>query len=402
MLKRILTFMLAGALLACPLSAVPAGASETAGSRPSMDGGDAETVSRLSGEYSHLQEELDKLRKEKEQIERDQKNTSALIKNVRKSIRASEKQLSILDDKISDQEDRLGALSEEHARTQAKIDESLAAFKQRLRAIYMSGRAGKLEMLLSANGFLSLLTRAEVLRRMSEYDDALIASLLSDRAEVESLSEQTRNALDDLNVTLKKEKKKRGELDSRYEECERLLAELEKDSSAYAEYIAEKQKETEEVQREIDEILSKYVSEQDYVGGELAWPLPGFTKITSPYGKRRSGWHTGTDIAGRNADNENCYGYPILAANSGTVIAVGNRGDKSYGRYLILDHGGGCKTLYAHCSKILVKEGETVLRGAVIAKAGSSGNSTGPHLHFELWIDNKRVDPMKHLRKPKK
>ena len=134
------------------------------------------------------------------------------------------------------------------------------------------------------------------------------------------------------------------------------------------------------------------------VTGNFAWPLPRYTTITSPYGARWGTVHQGIDISGYNV-----FGKSIVAADGGTVYAVNSTSSwgtgmfAGYGYAVIIDHGKGLKTLYAHCSSVVVKAGQKVSRGQTIAYVGSTGKSTGPHLHFEVRVNNKRVDPLPYL-----
>ncbi len=133
--------------------------------------------------------------------------------------------------------------------------------------------------------------------------------------------------------------------------------------------------------------------------GNFAWPLPHFHTITSYFGPRWGTVHQGLDISGYNV-----YGASIVAADGGTVVAV-NRTSKwgtgmfaGYGYAVIIDHGNGLRTLYAHCSRILVNAGEKVSKGQTIARVGNTGMSTGPHLHFEVRRNNSRVNPLPYLQ----
>ncbi len=133
--------------------------------------------------------------------------------------------------------------------------------------------------------------------------------------------------------------------------------------------------------------------------GSFKWPLPHFKTITSPYGARWGTMHQGIDISGYNA-----YGASIVAADGGTVYAV-NRTHSwgtgifaGYGYAVIIDHGGGMRTLYAHCSDVIVNPGQRVDKGQTIAFVGNTGMSTGPHLHFEIRVNNKRVNPLPYLQ----
>ena len=133
----------------------------------------------------------------------------------------------------------------------------------------------------------------------------------------------------------------------------------------------------------------------DYAGGAMAWPVPGYSRITSPFGMRTHPitgvykLHTGTDISAP-------IGANFIAANSGIVIKAG--WNNAYGNMVIIDHGGGVSTLYAHGSEILVQVGQTVQKGDPVLKVGSTGYSTGPHAHFEVRINGEYVNPMNFVK----
>ena len=128
--------------------------------------------------------------------------------------------------------------------------------------------------------------------------------------------------------------------------------------------------------------------------GTMQWPCPSTNRLTSRFATRQhpidgvTKMHNGIDIAGG-------YGADIIAADSGTVLFSGN--SSSYGKYIVISHGGGLTTLYAHCSQLLVSAGATVSRGQTIAKVGSTGKSTGPHLHFEVSLNGSRQDPLSYV-----
>ena len=147
-------------------------------------------------------------------------------------------------------------------------------------------------------------------------------------------------------------------------------------------------------------MIKNLLTKQKYVGGTMTWPCPSSYTITSAFGNRKHPilrkykMHTGIDIGASK-------GASIVAANSGTVI-MAYYDKKGYGNVVVIDHGGGISTLYAHCSKILVKVGAKVKAGQNIAKVGSTGLSTGNHLHFEVRVNGEPKDPMKgYLSKAK-
>jgi len=191
---------------------------------------------------------------------------------------------------------------------------------------------------------------------------------------------------------------KKSSLNTKYLESQKLLALLTQEENELKQQQIKINEEMEKIDEEIRQMLKDTDSEGDYVGGKFLWPVPGYSTITSKFGWRilygKNNWHTGIDISGYNV-----YGKNIVAANSGTVITAVTTyiPKKGYGKYVIIDHGGGYRTLYGHCSSLLVKVGQTVKRGDPIALVGSTGNSTGPHLHFGIYINGKEVDPLPYL-----
>ena len=132
-------------------------------------------------------------------------------------------------------------------------------------------------------------------------------------------------------------------------------------------------------------------SSSSYGSGSFIWPVPYTHNITSEFGMRWGRLHGGIDIAAGGV-----YGQPIVAADSGTVILAGNQGD-GYGNYVIIDHGNGYKTLYGHMSSVAAYTGQQVSQGEVIGYVGSTGNSTGPHLHFEIRVNDVQTDPLGYV-----
>ena len=172
----------------------------------------------------------------------------------------------------------------------------------------------------------------------------------------------------------------------------KYLAELKTNEDILEKSIDDIQKKADELEAELKRIASSS-STSKYTGGTMTWPLPNYYTVTSPFGNRlhpilkKYKMHTGIDIAGAG-----CNGKNIVAAASGKVITAG--WISGYGYTVMIDHGGGIVTLYAHSQKLLVKVGEQVKAGQAIALVGSTGNSTGPHLHFEVRENGKYVNPL--------
>ena len=168
---------------------------------------------------------------------------------------------------------------------------------------------------------------------------------------------------------------------------------LNEEEQGLAAAIEEYQNAINEIDTEIRLLAIANISEE-YVGGVMAWPVPGYYSITSQFGMRTHPitgiykLHTGTDIGAP-------YGAQFIAANDGVVVKAAY--NRAYGNMVIIDHGGGISTLYAHGSEILVQEGDTVFQGDPVLKVGSTGYSTGAHAHFEVRVNGEYLDPQEYI-----
>lgn len=368
----------------------------------------------IAASLTELQQEQAKL--EQEQEENDAKLASlkadqskqqeykdaldAQMQNLQSQIDGLNTQINGLDASI---EEKNTAIAEK----QKNIDEDVETLKERLCAIYMMGDASTLEILLQSESVIDMAQKVELLNIITEHDTKLIAQLTADmesiadeKAEIESEKEQVAAARTEL-------ESKGSELASVQAEAERVLEELNQSVAsvqAESDRIAE---EKAQASAEIDQWWKDYyaqlaaqnnsssgssggsssgsIGSGGYVStGNFTWPVPGFTNISCGY----SSGHKAIDISG---GGRTIYGTPIVAADSGKVVTATYH--YSYGNYVMIDHGGGYSTLYAHASSLAVSVGQTVTKGQTIAYVGSTGNSTGPHLHFEVRVNGVRQNP---------
>ncbi len=335
--------------------------------------------------------------------------------------------------------------------TQADIASSSDNLAARLRASYVKGSESTLKILMGSDSLASFMTRLELMRRTSEEDKRTITEfkekavkLKKQKTKLEKNEKELEEKSND--ITLKKDEKqtKRSELEvkekefskttksleKQYAEIETYIGELDKSGSVYQNYIKQLQEEKASADAEIDRILSQWYATSVKVtttlpvngnaepttgqattagggagpaytgGGSWAWPLGSAScYISSHYGYRSasiSGWsfHGGTDITGGGI-----YGKPVYATRGGRVITAVTS-DSGYGIYVIIDHGDGYSSLYAHMSARYVSSGDTVSKGQQIGRVGSTGNSTGPHLHFEIRYYGEKKNPMDYVKKP--
>ena len=230
-------------------------------------------------------------------------------------------------------------------------------------------------------------------------DREIIAGLEANIAELEKLQEENEANKADLNESKGTLDEKKQQLNGQVSQIQGQIEDIDALQKQYEANKAEIDKMMAQVQSEINDIYASYESQGEYTGGVMTWPVPGYTGITSYYGWRfnNTDFHTGIDISG-----SNIYGRNIVAAADGVVIKAQETYVQGvgYGRYLIIDHGGNISTLYGHTSQLLVSEGDHVTRGQAIAKVGSTGWSTGPHLHFEVRENGTAVNPLSGYLKP--
>lgn len=313
-------------------------------------------------------------------------------------ITLTQSEISLLEERIAVLEQQIEVKLQEIAAKQTDIDTSFEQYKKRIRASYMAGESSTLSMVLGAADFTDFLMRTEFVRATAEHDKALVETLRTQRKELEEakaqLDESKSAVVSDEDSMQLKKKELETELSNTRGEIEDI-SQLEQEYLSRAAELAEMDK---QMQAEMDEIYKKIDTSGEYVGGTFGWPLPGYQVITSYYGWRfnNTNFHTGIDISGSGV-----YGASVRASNSGTVayVQTSYQNGVGYGKHVIVNHGGGFTTLYAHMSSISVSVGDTVTRGvSEIGKVGSTGWSTGPHLHFEVRVDSKTKNPLEYLK----
>ncbi|MCH4889571.1 peptidase M23 [Acidaminobacter sp. JC074] len=321
----------------------------------------------------------------------NQKN--AMIRNIRSledSVRNTEDEIEKLNGDIDLNKVEIGKATLELAAAKQALEETTDLMDDRLRIMYMNGTIGYLEVILDSKNFEDLLTRIEMLQRIVESDTALIDQMDRDKQLVDEKKQNLEAEQEKLLALENELQGKRSQLKAQINDLEVQKAALESDIAALEIQIDDTYEDAERVKN----IIAELELLQQYVGGEMTWPVPGEFRVTSPFGMRLHPilnvmkLHTGIDIGGN--------GNTVVAANNGKVIW--SNWLSSYGKCIMIDHGGGLVTLYAHNQSLTVKKGDDVTRGQNIAITGSTGNVTGAHLHFEVRKDGEFVDPMEYVK----
>lgn len=352
-------------------------------------------------------EELTDLQKQQEELQNQIEQSNDELNEVQSQLSENLKQIEKLDEKIADSEQKMEELNSEISTLQTSIDEIKAQLEvaekkyeeqknimeKRLIAIYESGETKYIDVLLKSKDISEFLSNYYLINEITSVDKELLNEVESQKKTIDLAKQKLEKEQEKLTTDLQNQTKTSTVLENTKTLREKYISRLSDEEKAKQAQIDEMTKQYDEVNKQILE-LAKQGLDTEYIGGVLAWPVPGYTKISSNYGMRvhpitgQYKLHTGVDISAP-------MGANFVAANDGIVTKAGY--NTAYGNMVIIDHGGGISTLYAHGSEILVTVGQTVKRNDPILKVGSTGYSTGPHAHFEVRINGVVTNPIEYI-----
>ncbi len=359
------------------------------------------TTNTTSKDLSQLQEEQQELQNKMKEVGQD-------LNEVQDELTDNLEQIKVIDDKIEQTQKDVEELTkkiEKITSNNEKLEEKLRVatknyekqkkiLEARLVAIYEAGETQYLDVILSSADLSDLLSNYVLITEIASYD----TQLLEEVEEKKQIIELAKNHLDEnlmqLNLMKTTQEKNSKILQNTKILRENYITKLSEEEKAVQAKIDEYKAQFEEVNREILKTALSDGLLTDYVGGLMTWPIPGYTTITSNYGMRIHpitgvyNLHTGVDVSAP-------MGANFVAANDGIVTKAYL--NPAYGNMVMIDHGGGISTLYAHGSEILVRVGQFVKKGEPVLKVGSTGYSTGPHAHFEVRINGVVTNPMEYI-----
>lgn len=359
------------------------------------------TVKTLESDLKSIQSSLSSIQKNINKAKNERNNQLYIKSQLDQEIMLTESKVETLEKLIEEYNTQIGERETQIEGKNKDIDDTLAIIRERLILQHETGNSHIISYVLGSGDFAELLTRIEIANTLFEYDKNLIESLRNERVELEILKSELESTRDKCFESIVELEATKGELQVKIDSALSYINELKKDEAVYQAQYNAKASEMESIENEIKEILRQIELQErtDYSSDGFRFPLAYDATYRNSGGfgwrvwsnGRQTDYHKGVDFAA-------ARGTPIYASNSGTVIL--HRNSPSYGLYLIIDHGGGITSLYAHCSKLLVSTGDVVKKGDKIAEVGSTGDSTGNHLHFSMLENGVHVDPMKYISEP--
>ncbi len=362
-------------------------------------------------EKSSLEEEKKKVEGTLKELENLKSDTAAYVERLDASLSALDAELTELAGRISGKEEEISAAQEDLEEAKAVEQEQYEAMKLRIRYMYERGETSFWDMLAGAESVSQMLNRAEYISQISRYDREKLeeyvqakeniaekeAGLQREREELVSLQQSTEAKQQSMETLMAEKTAELQNYENQIAGVQDQLTEYEKDiqaQEAKIRAIEEEMKRKEEEARKKAEAAGQTYTTVNLGNISFIWPCPSSSRITSQFGDRTSPTegastdHKGVDIGAAS-------GSDILAAASGTVTI--STYSVSAGNYIMIDHGGGVSTVYMHCSSRLVSVGDEVKQGQVIGKVGSTGYSTGPHLHFGIRANGAYVNPLTYV-----
>lgn len=350
----------------------------------------AATKSELQKEKEELNAKISAARNQANALRNQSAQQMEFVAALRQETEALEAQIDNLNRQVAELQNEIQALNVQIEENQVKYDQQYEAYCQRLRALYMSGSVSNLEVILTAGDMSDLLTRAELISSISKQDQSALEALQATMDIIAADKKVLTERKSSLDANLDELKTNKADLDVKLAERQAAIDELEAQANAYTEAVSDDQEELDRIEKEIQRLSNISISGGITGTGQFTHPCPGYSYVSANYPSYSSGrYHGGIDFAAP-------YGTAIVAADSGTVT-VTNYWNYSFGYHIMISHGNGVVTLYGHTSQILVSPGQNVSKGQVIARVGSTGNSTGNHLHFEVRENGQRVSPWNYL-----
>lgn len=355
-------------------------------------------ISKLQEEQKEIQNQLQQSGENLTEVQGELTENLEEVQKIDNQIETQEKELDELNKKIEKLSKNIKHLEERLKVATNNYEKQKKLLETRLIEIYEAGENQYLDVLLSSTTMSEFVSSYFLITEIASYDTKLLEEVEERKDIIKLANERLTENFDQLSILKTNMETNSKILQNTKALRERYVAKLTEQEKEIQTKIDDYKKQFDQVNKEILEIALAQGLTTDYVGGVMEWPVPGYTKITSPFAMRVHPitgvykLHTGVDISAP-------MGANFVAANSGIVTKA--YFNSAYGNMVMIDHGGGISTLYAHGSEILVQVGQVVNRGDPVLKVGSTGYSTGPHAHFEVRINGVVTNPIEYITKSK-
>lgn len=360
-------------------------------------------INRAKKEKNALQSGLTDVKAIKKELENAKESLAGYVEELDANLTAIQNKINDLKEQITRKEEEIDQKTVELEEAIEEQKKQYEAMKTRIKFMYERGETLYVELLLSAGSFGDMLNKAEYIEKLSAYDRKMLDEYVA-YTEYVSLCreglEEEKELLDEAKAAVEEEEASLNELiASKEQEIYQMSSEIKDKESAIREYEAEIAVQNDTIktlEAAVAEERKRLAEEQarKYDGGMFTWPAPSYTRISDEYGNRMhptlgvERFHNGIDMAAPG-------GSPILAAYDGKVVAADY--NSSMGNYIMIDHGDSLYTVYMHASALYVSRGTEVSKGQQIAAVGSTGRSTGNHLHFSVRLNGSYVNPRSYL-----
>ena len=353
-------------------------------------------IDELKDNASDLRDQQKELQNQLAAIKEDKNKALEQKTLLEQQINATQAEIDTIQTQISKYDELIAQKQVELAEAEEKEQAQYELFCERVRYMEEQGEVSYWSILFSSKDFADLLDNAMMVEEIMDYDNQVMDELIAireqiaqDKADLETARQEQQAAKDEQEAAKASLKTQKSEVDALIDQISSQQAEVEKAEAQLRAAADAVDKEIAAAEKELASQISNVVSESGFM-----WPLPGYNTLSSLFGGRthpvtgRPNNHTGIDIPAP-------AGTSILAAKSGVVTT--STYNSSYGNYVVVSHSDGTSTLYAHMSRRGVSKGQTVSQGQVVGYVGTTGSSTGNHLHFEIRVNGSRVDPVTYF-----
>lgn len=363
-------------------------------------------IEKAKEEVSGLKSNLTVVEKLKKELEQSKNDLTAFVQQLDGQLADIQEKIAQYNTMISDKEKEIEETLRDLDEAQARQEQQYAAMKKRIQFMYERSDSFYMETLFGTNSIAGIVNRADYIEALSRYDRDKLNEYVETRKYVELCKEELeveKQLLDEAREAVEQEEANVnsliGEKEAQIVSVSGDIANKEAAIKEYEDMIAQENAEIAALEKAVAEEKARLEAENAqarvYNGGMFAWPCPGYKRISDEYGSRMhpilgvEKFHNGLDMAAPS-------GTAILAAYDGDVVAAAYSG--SMGNYIMIDHGSGLYTIYMHCSALYVSKGQSVSKGQNIAAVGSTGRSTGPHLHFGVRLNGNYTSPWNYLK----